>query len=65
MGVIVSFIDSEFNINYKLIGFENLTTNHTGIYIFEKFENIITSFPSIKLENIFRYVLLSLFINFY
>jgi hypothetical protein len=65
IGVIVSFIDSEFNLNYKLIGFEDLTINHTGIYIFEEFENIIISFLSIKLENIFRYVLLSLFINFY
>jgi hypothetical protein len=31
MGVIVSFIDSEFNLNYRLIGFEDLTIHHTGI----------------------------------
>ena len=31
MGVIISFIDSEFNLLYKLIGFEDFQTHRTAI----------------------------------
>lgn len=54
MGVIICYIDSDFNLIYKLVGFENVSESHTGIYLFAEFEKIISAYPAITLDNIFR-----------
>jgi hypothetical protein len=60
MGVIISFIDSNFNLIYKLIGFEEIIDRHTGLNIFNSFLNILNPYPSITLSNILRYIYSSL-----
>jgi hypothetical protein len=54
MGVIVNFINSDFNLVYKLIGFEEIADHHTALNMFDSFSSIINNYPSITLSNIFR-----------
>jgi hypothetical protein len=56
MGVIISFIDSDFNLTYKLIGFEEITDRYTSLNIFNCFLNILKPYLNITLSNISRYV---------
>lgn len=62
MGVIVSYINSEFQLIYKLIGFKELKERHTGLILFEEFLKSIKSYPSITFNSIFRYITSILFI---
>ena len=57
LGIIICFIDSEFNLIYKLIGFDILSESHTGIYIFNEFKNSLNLYPTLTLNNIQRYVI--------
>ncbi len=52
MGVIVTYIDSNFILNYKLIGFDELNESHTGLYIHEKFTNILNQYEHLNINNI-------------
>ena len=56
IGVIISFIDSDFNLNYKLIGFEEITDRHTGFNIVNCFLNIVKPYSTITFSTISRYV---------
>jgi hypothetical protein len=56
MGVVISYINTDFDLIYKLIGFQEINDIYTGLNIFNCFLNILTDFPSINLNTIFRYV---------
>ena len=55
MGVIISYIDKDFELNYNILRFHELNKSHTGLYIYNEFLNIINQFSSLKLSNILRY----------
>jgi hypothetical protein len=44
MGIILTFIDIDFKLQYKLIGFNELTESHTGLYIFEEFTKLLNEY---------------------
>jgi len=54
MGVIISFINPEFNLVYKLIGFKELIDRYIGLNIFECFLNILKLYLSILYNTILR-----------
>lgn len=56
MGIILSYINSEFQLIYKLIGFNELKERHTGLILFQEFQKAIKSYPSITFNSIFRYL---------
>jgi hypothetical protein len=56
MGVIIFYINSDFNLIYKLIGFKDLNTTYTGLNMFDSFLDILADYRSINLNTIFRYV---------
>ena len=45
------YIDINFTLNYKLIGFEELDESHIGLYIYTEFINLLNSYLSFKNEN--------------
>ena len=53
MGVNLLFINNDFKLISKLIGFEPIYNHHTGLNIFELFQNIIHPYNAIKMENIY------------
>jgi hypothetical protein len=53
LGIIITYIDIDFKLNYKLIGFDELTDAHSGKYIYNEFINILTDYPSLPINNIF------------
>ena len=53
MGVNLSFINNDFKLISKLIGFKPINNYHTGLNIFEIFKLILELY-SILIENIFR-----------
>ena len=68
MGVIISFMHSDFDLTYKLIGFEEITDRHTGFNTVNCFLNIVKPYLTITFSTISRYVFifnlfLHLFIN--
>ena len=56
IGIIISYINSDFKLIYKLISFEELKERYTGIYIYYKFRNILKDYPALNFSNIKRYI---------
>src|SRR6266566_4463937 len=52
LGIILIYIDNNFHLNYRLIGFEELSESHTGLYIYNKFVNILNIYSNFNLNNI-------------
>jgi len=48
LGIILSYIDNDFNLIYKLIGFEELLEVHSGLNIYTEFINIINSYQELS-----------------
>src|SRR5262249_57248483 len=47
-GIILSYINTDFKLRYKLIGFHNLTENHTGLYLYNEFINILNEYQCLN-----------------
>ena len=52
MGIILIYIDNNFHLNYRLIRFEELSESYTGLYIYNKFVNILNIYSNFNLNNI-------------
>ena len=56
IGIIIIYINSDFQLTYRLIGFDELTESHTGLYLYTEFFNIISQyFESLTLSNILSF----------
>lgn len=56
IGIIITYINSNFQLIYRLIGFDELTESHTGLYLYTEFFNIISQyFESLTLSNILSF----------
>ena len=53
LGVILSYIDQNFQLNYRLIGLEVLQDPHTGAYICDQLMLVLEQFLSLKIGSIF------------
>ncbi|KAH6957701.1 hypothetical protein BKA56DRAFT_202435 [Ilyonectria sp. MPI-CAGE-AT-0026] len=60
LGIILIFIDKDFNLIYKLMGFNQLIESHTGLYIYKEFKNSLIPYPAIQDNTIFRILLLEI-----
>lgn len=61
MEVIISYINFEFQLIYKLIGFKELKERYTGLILFKEFLKIIKCYLSIIFNSIFRYLISFIF----
>ena len=52
IGIIISYINSDFELIYKLISFEELIERYISIYIYYKFRNILKDRPALNFLNI-------------
>ena len=50
-GIILSYINSDFKLKYKLIGFEHLTESHTAEYIYNEFLQILKSYKFLNITS--------------
>ncbi|KAK0672243.1 ribonuclease H-like domain-containing protein, partial [Cercophora samala] len=53
LGMILSYIKPDFELVYKLLTFEELINNHTGLYIYEEFQRSLEAYPGIDGSSIF------------
>lgn len=54
LGLILSYIDPDFNLVYRLVSFELLDESHTGIYINTAILKALEPYPSIDYSSISR-----------
>ncbi len=52
LGIILIYIDNDYKLNYKFIGFYELTESHTGIYIYNTFIDILNEYSDLKFKNL-------------
>jgi hypothetical protein len=48
-GIILAYINTDFKLKYKLIGFEYLTESHTAEYIYVEFLRILTNYKFLNI----------------
>jgi len=56
------FINLDYKLNYKLISFNKLTKSHTGLYLYDKFLEIIKPY-GFNIANIINIIYDNVFIN--